>query len=88
MNTFSKLIAITALAAITSLVGCKPRGAQSAVSGDAAQKTYVAPGKYDEVYDCVSGDITVSGRPGRRESGTHPITDYYRPSQRHLPGGG
>jgi len=46
MKTFSKLIAITAAAVVTSIVGCKPRGAQSAVSGDAAQKTYVAPGKF------------------------------------------
>jgi len=58
MNTLSKLIAITSVAVIISIVGCKPRGAQSAVSGDAAQKTYVAPGKYDEFYDFVSGGFS------------------------------
>src|SRR6478672_7622568 len=70
MNTFLKLLAITAVAAITGLVGCKPRGAQSAVSGDAAQKTYVAPGKYDEFYDFVSGgfsgQMSVYGLPSGR----------------------
>jgi len=70
MKTFSKLIAITAAAVVTSIVGCKPRGAQSAVSGDAAQKTYVAPGKYDEFYDFVSGgfsgQMSVYGLPSGR----------------------
>src|SRR6476469_1692683 len=70
MNTFSKLIATTTVVAITSLAGCKPRGAQSAVSGDAAQKTYVAPGKYDEFYDFVSGgfsgQMSVYGLPSGR----------------------
>src|SRR5215208_4432867 len=50
--------------------GCKPRGAQSAVSGDAAQKTYIAPGKYDEFYDFVSGgfsgQMAVYGLPSGR----------------------
>ena len=70
MNTFSKLIAITTVATVTSLIGCKPRGAQSAVGGDAAQKTYVAPGKYDEFYDFVSGgfsgQMSVYGLPSGR----------------------
>src|SRR3954464_15670992 len=70
MNTFSKLIAITTIAATTCLIGCKPRGAQSAVSGDAAQKTYVAPGKYDELYNFVSGgfsgQMSVYGIPSGR----------------------
>src|SRR5678815_4658868 len=70
MNTFSKLIAITTAVAITSLVGCKPRGAQSAVCGDAAEKAYVAPGKYDEFYNFVSGgfsgQMSVYGLPSGR----------------------
>src|SRR5690348_4901648 len=53
-----------------SFEGCKPKGPQSAISGDAAQKTYVAPGKYDEFYDFVSGgfsgQMSVYGLPSGR----------------------
>src|ERR1044071_88184 len=38
-----------------TMPGCKPRGTTAAVTGDAAQKVYVAPGKYDEFYSFVSG---------------------------------
>ena len=37
---------------------CKPKGVQSAVSGDAAAKVYIAPGKYDEFYNFVSGGFS------------------------------
>ncbi|MEQ1676726.1 MAG: Sec-dependent nitrous-oxide reductase [Chitinophagaceae bacterium] len=50
--------------------GCKPKGTQSAVSGDAAAKVYVAPGKYDEFYSFVSGgfsgQMSVYGLPSGR----------------------
>lgn len=50
--------------------GCKPKGTQSAVSGDAAGKVYVAPGKYDEFYSFVSGgfsgQMSVYGLPSGR----------------------
>jgi nitrous-oxide reductase len=50
--------------------GCKPKGAQSAVSGNAASKVYVAPGKYDEFYNFVSGgfsgQMAVYGLPSGR----------------------
>ncbi len=50
--------------------GCKPKGTQSAVSGDAANKVYVAPGKYDEFYNFVSGgfsgQMSVYGIPSGR----------------------
>ncbi len=50
--------------------GCKPKGAQSAVGGDAASKAYVAPGKYDEFYNFVSGgfsgQMSVYGIPSGR----------------------
>ena len=39
------------------LQGCKPKGTQSAAGGDAA-KAYVAPGKYDEFYNFVSGGFS------------------------------
>ena len=49
---------------------CKPKGVQSAVSGDAASKAYVAPGKYDEFYNFVSGgfsgQMSVYGIPSGR----------------------
>ena len=37
------------------LFACKPKGTDTAVTGDAAEKVYVAPGKYDEFYNIVSG---------------------------------
>jgi len=49
---------------------CKPRNAGAAVTGDAAQRTYVAPGKYDEFYNFVSGgfngQVSVYGLPSGR----------------------
>jgi nitrous-oxide reductase len=49
---------------------CKPKGSQSAVSGDAASKVYVAPGRYDEFYNFVSGgfsgQMSVYGIPSGR----------------------
>src|SRR6266498_2684124 len=64
------LSAAVAIAAITSFTGCKPKNAASVVSADAAQKAYVAPGKYDEFYDFVSGgfsgQLSVYGLPSGR----------------------
>ena len=37
---------------------CKPRNTGSAVTSDAAGKVYVAPGKYDEFYNFVSGGFS------------------------------
>ncbi len=49
---------------------CKPKNAGNAVSGDAASKAYVAPGKYDEFYNFVSGgfsgQLSVYGLPSAR----------------------
>src|SRR6185369_12789378 len=70
MNKLSKLTAIAAVVTVVGFFSCKPRGAQSVVGGDAAQKTYVAPGKYDEFYDFVSGgfsgQMSVYGLPSGR----------------------
>ena len=53
-----------------TLHSCKPKNAGSAVSSDAASKTYVAPGKYDEFYNFVSGgfsgQMSVYGLPSGR----------------------
>jgi nitrous-oxide reductase len=65
-----RLIALLVVASLTSLSSCKPKDAGSAVSGDAASKTYVAPGKYDEFYNFVSGgfsgQLAVYGLPSGR----------------------
>lgn len=51
-------------------VSCKPKGVGNAVSADAASKVYVAPGKYDEFYNFVSGgfsgQLSVYGLPSGR----------------------
>ena len=64
------LVLILTFACLLSMQGCKPKGAQSAVSGDAASKAYVAPGKYDEFYNFVSGgfsgQMSVYGIPSGR----------------------
>ncbi|MCF8429686.1 MAG: Sec-dependent nitrous-oxide reductase [Bacteroidia bacterium] len=56
--------------AMLSVVGCKPKNTSNATSADAAQKTYVAPGKYDEIYNFVSGgfsgQMSVYGIPSGR----------------------
>ncbi len=67
----SKRIAVGLLAVAALQFGsCKPKGAGNAVSGDAAAKTYVAPGKYDEFYNFVSGgfsgQLSVYGLPSGR----------------------
>nr|MBP6827798.1 Sec-dependent nitrous-oxide reductase [Saprospiraceae bacterium] len=55
---------------IAALLQCKTKGAASAASTDAAQKAYVAPGKYDEFYNFVSGgfngQVSVYGLPSGR----------------------
>jgi nitrous-oxide reductase len=72
MNSSTRFLSMIVLAAIAagSLYSCKPKGAQSAISGDAASKVYVAPGKYDEFYDFVSGgfngQMAVYGIPSGR----------------------
>jgi nitrous-oxide reductase len=59
-----------ALCLMVSINACKPKNAGNAVSSDAAQKSYVAPGKYDEFYNFVSGgfsgQMSVYGLPSGR----------------------
>ena len=71
-------LAVTvALATLLGFDSCKPKNAASAVSGDAAAKAYVAPGKYDEFYNFVSGgfsgQLAVYGIPSGRLFRTIPI---------------
>ncbi len=58
------------LAPVLTFNSCKPKGPQGAIVGDAASKVYVAPGKYDEFYNFVSGgfngQMSVYGIPSGR----------------------
>src|SRR5690554_1149014 len=49
---------------------CKPKGAGSALSGNAAERVYIPPGQHDEFYNFVSGgfsgQMTVYGLPSGR----------------------
>ena len=46
------------IAFVFFLGSCKPKNANNTISADAALKTYVAPGKYDEFYNFVSGGFS------------------------------
>lgn len=64
------LASCAALAGLAMTQGCKMKTTSAAVSGDAASKVYVAPGKYDELYNFVSGgfngQVSVYGLPSGR----------------------
>ncbi len=67
----NNLIKITMMASVALVIqSCKPQGPTKAISGDAAEKVYVAPGKYDEFYNFVSGgfsgQMSVYGIPSGR----------------------
>ena len=70
MKNVTKVALGTLIVPISLMVSCKPRNATNVVSGDAAQKAYVAPGKYDEFYNFVSGgfsgQMSVYGLPSGR----------------------
>lgn len=65
----TRSLLLGALVLLLFLPGCKPKSAQAAAGGDAS-KAYVAPGKYDEFYNIVSGgfngQIGVYGIPSGR----------------------
>ena len=69
-NFKTSMLAMAALSIALSFTSCKPKNAGSAISGDAAAKAYVAPGKYDEFYNFVSGgfsgQLSVYGLPSGR----------------------
>ena len=72
MNSSTRFLSMILLAVFMagSFYSCKPKTAQSAIGGDAAGKVYVAPGKYDEYYNFVSGgfngQLGVYGVPSGR----------------------
>ncbi len=63
------VVLIAAAACLLLMQSCKPKTTKSAVSGDAS-RSFVAPGKYDEFYNIVSGgfngQIAVYGIPSGR----------------------
>ncbi len=67
-NIITLVVGGTLIAA--ALESCKPHNASNAVTGNASIKAYVAPGKYDEVYNFVSGgfsgQMSVYGIPSGR----------------------
>jgi nitrous-oxide reductase len=69
-NFKSNAFVMASLCLVLSLSSCKPKNAGNAVGGDAAEKTYVPPGKYDELYNFVSGgfsgQVSVYGLPSGR----------------------
>src|SRR5436309_14785528 len=70
MKLRNQIFLLLPLAAASWLPACKPKNAAAAISGDAAIKAYVAPGKYDEFYNFVSGgfsgQMSVYGLPSGR----------------------
>lgn len=71
MNYTAKYLILAGAVALTvGINACKPKNASSAVTGDGATKAYVAPGKYDEFYNFVSGgfsgQMSVYGLPSGR----------------------
>ncbi|HJW30784.1 MAG TPA: Sec-dependent nitrous-oxide reductase [Saprospiraceae bacterium] len=55
---------------LMAVIACKPKSLNQAVEGDAAMKTYVPPGQYDQFYNFVSGgfsgQMSVYGLPSGR----------------------
>lgn len=73
MKQFSSMtlsMAVAVLFFFGAMSSCKPKKMDSALSGDAAKKVYVAPGKKDELYlfnsGGFSGQISVHGLPSGR----------------------
>ncbi|HET6991466.1 MAG TPA: nitrous oxide reductase, partial [Bacteroidia bacterium] len=74
----SRIIPISLLLTGISLAySCKPKTAENVVAGNAAEKVYVAPGKYDEFYNFLSGgfngQVSVVGLPSGRTIKVIPV---------------
>jgi nitrous-oxide reductase len=70
MEKLKSIMAVSAVLLLLTLTACKSKNTKDIVSGDAAAKSYVAPGKYDELYNFVSGgfsgQMSVYGLPSGR----------------------
>lgn len=64
------MIAMAIIVLVIAVNACKPKNASNIIEGDAAQRVYVAPGKYDEFYMFASGgfsgQVSVYGLPSGR----------------------
>ncbi|MEO6812605.1 MAG: Sec-dependent nitrous-oxide reductase [Ginsengibacter sp.] len=64
------ILSLSAVLLLLSIAGCKPKNAGDATGSDAAARVYVPPGKYDELYNFVSGgfsgQVSVYGIPSGR----------------------
>lgn len=69
-NINYKIASLAAICTVAGMVSCKPKSVENAVTGDASAKAYVAPGKYDEFYNFVSGgfsgQMSIYGLPSGR----------------------
>lgn len=69
MKRYQTLLFVLVIALAVQITGCKPKGTSGAATGS-AEKAYVAPGKYDEFYNFVSGgfsgQMSVYGLPSGR----------------------
>ncbi len=67
---FFPILSLSAAIILLNIYGCKPKNAGDAISGDAASRVFVPPGKYDELYNFVSGgfsgQVSVYGIPSGR----------------------
>lgn len=63
-------LSLAAATMASTFQACRPKGAGGALSGNAAERVYVAPGEYDEFYTFTSGgfsgQMTVYGLPSGR----------------------
>jgi nitrous-oxide reductase len=70
MKSYIYVVPIFAAFLLLSFSGCKPKNTGDSIAGDAAARVYVAPGKYDELYNFVSGgfsgQVSVYGIPSGR----------------------
>jgi nitrous-oxide reductase len=77
MKSFRIISTSLLIAGIALTYSCKPTTAENVVAGNAAEKTYVAPGKYDEFYNFLSGgfngQVSVVGLPSGRTIRVIPV---------------
>jgi nitrous-oxide reductase len=71
MKRISRVATLLFAGAVAFLnYSCKPSGPSQVITGDAANKAFVAPGKYDEFYNVVSGgfngQMAIYGLPSGR----------------------
>lgn len=64
------LLLLSSIGVVWIFTGCKPKQAKDVIEGNAAEKVYIPPGKYDEFYMFASGgfsgQVSVYGLPSGR----------------------